>query len=124
MRFAILILVCLVCGAGCSPAPPGNASSALTADKARDALLDLLRREPDLFIGNPSAERFATIALDDRHDGTFGWGAFVINPAARTYSADLNTSGPGEAYFYSGTFEFRWRQWTANKPQVQRMHQP
>lgn len=125
MRISILILVGLFCAAGCSCTPQVSESPPkLTAEVARDALLDLIRNKPDLFVGNPDPDRLAKIPLTDERDGTFHWGLFVIDPAARTYSADLNTSGPGEAYFYNGKFALRWRQWTANKPNVQRLHHP
>lgn len=125
MRISILIFVSLICGAGCSCATQVSESQPkLTGEVARDALLDLIRNQPDLFVGSPDPDRLAKIAIKDQRDGAYHWGLFVIDPAARTYSADLNTSGPGEAYFYNGKFELRWRQWTASRPNVQRMHHP
>jgi hypothetical protein len=85
MRISILILVCLISGAGCSCAPQITESPPkLTAEVARDALLDLIRDQPDLFAGNPDPERLAKIAITDQRDGTCHWGLFVIDPAART----------------------------------------
>lgn len=132
MRFAILVVVSLICSticccgySGCSCTPEiDDSPPQLTAEMARDALLDLIRNQPDLFAGNPDPDRLTKISLEAQRDGTFHWGRFVIDPGSRTYSADLNTSGPGEAYFYNGKFELRWRQWTASKPDVQRLHQP
>jgi hypothetical protein len=99
-------------------APPPN----LTAEGARDALLDFIRREPDFFAGRPDPKRLAQLPIKSTGGDQYTWSAFVIDTAARTYSADIGTEGPAP-YFYNGTFELRDNVWIANGPQVQHMHQ-
>jgi hypothetical protein len=94
----------------------------LTAEQARQAVLDLVRQDPNAFIGNPDADKLADMPLTQEVDGTYHFGAFTLDPANRTYSAVIGAGSP-EPYFYNGTFLWQKGQWVASNPTVQRVHQ-
>ena len=123
MRTILLVLLILLALTGCQRAASLPAPPKLTPELARDALLDLIRREPDLFAGNPLPERLAQLPVKSRGDGTFSFSAFVIDPTRKTFSAEIGLSGPAP-YFYNGDFEHCNDTWIATQPHIQHMHQP
>ena len=126
MNRAALFIAILCLQVGCTSAPTAIAPApqpAFTPELARDALIDLIRREPELFAGNPLPERLAQLPVKSRGDGTFSFSAFVIDPARKTYSAEVGLSGPAP-YFYNGDFVRRDNTWIATEPNVLHMHQP
>jgi hypothetical protein len=94
----------------------------IEADKAKTALLRLIRSDRKFFVGNPDPDRLERILLssyDLQEPQKFSWGAFVIDVQQRTYHADIVAEGVA-AWFYSGTFQVDASgQWTAGKPEVQ-----
>jgi hypothetical protein len=118
---AWIVIGCLLPSAGCQPAPPAGTVTPLAPFSARDALLDLLRREPRLFVGSPDPEKLLMMPVVDREDGTYQWGAFTLNLRSHTYTATVGQA-PAETYHYSGQFHFERGQWSASQPQVRRFH--
>ena len=89
------------------------------AEKAKAALLELIRSDPKLFVGSPDVEKIAKLPVRIHEVHRFTWSAFVIDVSKRTYHADLvPKEGSGlNAWFYSGKFEVNAAgHWTAQKP--------
>lgn len=95
----------------------------LTAEQARQAVLELIRSRPDAFIGSPDSDKLAELPLEDRAEGEYAFGAFVVDLTNQRYSADIGRDAP-ELYSYSGTFAKRDGRWIASDPEVIRFHQP
>jgi hypothetical protein len=103
----------------------GNAAStrpSLTPEAAKQAVIELIRTHPNLFIGKPDPDRLAGLPLIDRGDGSYGFGVVVVNPARGWYSATVGPDAP-EVYEYTGKFELIGNAWVATEPQVTRFHQ-
>ena len=104
-------------------APSAEVTGLLTteAEKAKSALLRLIRSDRKLFVGNPDPDRLERIAVscyDAREPQMFSWGAFVIDVKQRTYNANIGEEAI-EVWFYSGTFQVNASgQWTAIAPKV------
>ena len=94
----------------------------LTADQAKRAVLELIRSRPDAFIGSPDPDKLAGLPLDDRAEGKYSLGAFVLDLPNRRYSADIGHDAP-ELYSYRGSFVRRNGRWIASDPEVTRFHQ-
>ena len=116
--------------AGCSPSEPAVSERAakeeqatLTADQARQAVLELIRSRPDAFIGSPDPDKLAELPLGDRAEGKYAFGAFVVDLTNQRYSADIGHDAP-ELYSYKGSFARRDARWIASDPEVTRLHQP
>ena len=116
--------------AGCSPSEPAASEPAakqeqatLTADQARQAVLELIRSRPDAFIGSPDPGKLAELPLEQRQDDEYAFGAFVVNLSDRWYTADIGRDAL-EMYSYRGLFARREGRWIASEPEVTRFHQP
>lgn len=90
---AIAAWTCLL--AGCA--------SALTAEQARDAIVDLARSKPEVFVGRPDADTLASLPLAGSGDGRYTCGAFVIDVSHKRYSASIGADSP-ELHVYTGEF--------------------
>jgi hypothetical protein len=105
-----------------APSAEGARLLRMEAEKAKTALLRLIRSDREFFVGNPDPDRLEGIPLsfdDLQEPQKFSWGAFVIDVKQRTYHADIVAEGVA-AWFYSGTFQVDASgQWTAGKPKVQ-----
>ena len=99
-----------------------NSHPPLTPARARVALIALVRRHSDAFIGRPDADRLARLPLKDLGDGRRSLGAFIIDVRHRTYEAIAGRNAP-ETYVYTGAFRFTRGAWTASLPRVVRAHQ-
>ena len=93
----------------------------LEAKIAQQALVELIRSQPKLFVGSPDADRIATLKPELRDDGKYALGAFVIDVRDYAYSAEIGHDAP-ELYFYEGRFEFENGKWFATRPTVTRLH--
>jgi hypothetical protein len=107
-----LAMACGGCGRQSSPS--------LTAEAARQAVLELIEDQPETFIGSPDPERLGQVALLDRGDGEFSFGAFRIHTEEKWYAADV---GDEEVYSYGGAFVHRDGKWIATPPELARGHQ-
>lgn len=131
LKKAMTGVICLwVVAAGCAPSErvdsvPGDKEEQvmLTTHQARQAILELIRSRPDAFIGSPDPDRLAKLPLDERREGEYTFGAFVVNLPNRWYAADIGHDAP-ELYSYRGSFVRRDGHWIASEPEVMRLHQP
>lgn len=98
-----------------------EAPQTLSAEQARQAVLDLIRVHPEMFVGSPDPEKLAQLPLEERDDGEFAFGAIVVSTSERWYTADIGQDGP-EYYHFSGSIEWRNETWVAGEPNVQRFH--
>jgi hypothetical protein len=89
---------------------------------ARQAILDLIRSRPDVFIGDPDADVLAKLPLKERGPHEFDVGAFVVDTESCRYHAEIGHDAP-ELYEYRGIFEERDGRWVATVPEVNRFHQ-
>lgn len=124
------VLCLCAAAAGCSRS--GHAPSVarsneppavFTSDQARQAVLDLIRSQPNAFIGSPDPDRLQKLPLEERADGKYAFGAFVVDLPNQRYSADIGHDAP-ELYSYNGSFVIRDGRWIASEPEVMRLHQP
>jgi serpin B len=91
------------------------------AEKAKAALVGLVRSDRGLFIGNPDPDRLATLPVP-RDASVFSLGAFWIDSGKRTYHAKIGAEGP-EPYLYEGVFTVEATgEWRAERPQLTRLH--
>ena len=68
---------------------------------AKSAVVTFVRDNPSEFIGNPDPAMLDAITLTDMRNGSWGFGAFTVDPDARSYSATVDV-GVGESYLYEG----------------------
>jgi hypothetical protein len=104
------------CAVGTATAPRGDDELAL-AEKAKAAILELARSDPEIFEGL-QADRLAHVPLkkgDEPHQYWFG--AFTIYVGKRLYAADIGNDW--WQHWYNGTFAVdESGRWTANRPHV------
>lgn len=93
----------------------------LEPKKAQQALVDLIRSHPELFVGSPDPDRIAALAAERRDDGKYSLGAFVIDVREYVYSAEIGHDA-SELHLYNGRFEFENEAWRALPPTVTRLH--
>jgi hypothetical protein len=112
--------------AGCSSVEPANSApaaalepSTLTAEQAKEAVLELVRSHPGVFIGSPDPDRLEQCSLREFDDDEWSFGAFVVDLRHRNYWADI---GEDEMYHYYGSIQWREGRWVAGEPELQRFH--
>lgn len=104
LSFALTTVWC-----GCST--PESIDVDLDAATAKRALLDLMRSESSPFEGADPVE-MEKIALEQKSEGVFEWGAFRIDVNKKTYAATV----AGDDFFWDYSGEFivdRAGRWTA-----------
>ena len=100
--------------AGCAP----NASSRTSADaeKAKTALLELMRSKASPFEGADPL-RFEKIEVKNHSNDEYTWGAFIIYLNKKRYSAEIVSTSA--AWFYNGRFSVdssgKWKAETPEK---------
>jgi hypothetical protein len=94
------------------------------AEKAKAALLQLIRDNPGLFIGEPDPEHLEKLSLVKFENEEYLLGAFHIDLENKGYSAMIGVGDDaGEVYYYHGKFQVDEQgRWTAVKPEVARLH--
>jgi hypothetical protein len=97
------------------------ATGPLSAEEARQAVVELIRRRPDLFIGHPDPDRLAKLPLVDVGEGKYQFGAITVHPQKGWYNADVGREGP-EPYHYEGKIKREGDRWLASEPEVTRFH--
>lgn len=111
----------LVVSGGCSPpaeSTPGGAADAvpaLTADRAKEAILERMRSE-DFFGFKP--DDWAREDLRARDEGWYEFGgAFRINPSKRIYTVVLRPPPEVKActFTFEGAFELKNGKWVAGE---------
>jgi hypothetical protein len=125
MRTTVFIPFFLVLLPGCaqpSASPARDAADLALAEKARDAVLDLVRSDRALFIGNPDPDRLEALPLVRFDEHQYSFGAFLVNVEQHWYSADFGLEGP-EPYLYNGPLRVRPDgRWEAGRPNLKRVH--
>ena len=105
--------------ASVDPSSSESGATKLTGEDAKQALIALIRAQPDLFAGEPDPDRFAALPVTERSEpGTYQLGRFVIDTSARTYHAWIEL--PAHVYFYDGCFEVEAGGWVATPPREMR----
>ena len=122
----VIITIALACGlSGCArdePQPePDEALPELTAERAREALIDLIRSpEPGELQDFPLAQfEGEGVVTDDDH--TPSWGPFSLRLAEREYTYIRVFGEPPRVcrWHFRGSFEFKNGQWVALPPRVE-----
>jgi hypothetical protein len=103
--------VVLVVRAAGDPAPAAKQADVekakTEAEKAKAALLKLIRDKPGLFVGHPDPERLQQMPVkpsDPQNPNAFHWSAFEIDVRERWYSATISSEALGTTWFYHGKF--------------------
>jgi hypothetical protein len=125
----VSIVVCATLSASAScepPAPPATATQALklTPERAKAALLDMMRTKPgsdlEWFKGD-IPEKVAKMKIEEEKDGSYSWtAAFRIHPTRAAYSFVVMPR-PGVAacaFEYNGTFTVKDGRWIASPPKL------
>ena len=108
--------------AGDKPAPEAGDFQKEDAEKAKAALLDYIRANPEAFIGKPDPDKLTTCPLIARGDGCFSFGAFEVYVGKKAWSAWADRDGP-EPYLYEGKFTVdQSGRWRAEPPKLSRFH--
>jgi hypothetical protein len=125
MRKAVLLSLGLLSLAGCAQSSTalarGDAELAL-AEKARDAVLALIRSDRGLFFGNPDPDRLKALPLVRLDEHLYAFGAFEVDVEQHGYAADVAVGLEGaEVYLYNGPLRVRPDgRWEAGRPEVRR----
>jgi hypothetical protein len=127
-RSALLVIVVSISAGGIigcncdSPQPDATQSppTRLTAEQARDAMIELIRsEEPGSLEGFP-LDRFVNEGVKIGEGDYASWACFSFDLKAREYT--YQRKGPVEKKQwhagYKGKFEFRNGKWIASKPQT------
>jgi len=123
---ALLLVTGLALFAGCGPTATSQSripsDELVMGEKAKAALVELVRSDRNLFIGNPDPDILAGLRLENCGNHEFGLGRFIINVEKRQYQATIGLEGP-EPYHYYGSFEVHSEgRWHALRPELQRFH--
>ena len=82
-----------------------RAAGPLTAEVAKQAIVELVRATPEEWIGNPDPDRLAELPVRQaRNDGPYYLGAFQIDLEAETYRARIGDTEDPVSYEYRGQF--------------------
>src|SRR4051812_30914884 len=99
--------------AGCSPSTqkmaelsPKRSRGELTAELAKAALLELIRTNPKVFIGNPDPKILAQLPIEPNGGSKYIFGVFRVDLTHRHYQAEIGQDAP-EVYLHDGTFTER-----------------
>jgi len=93
----------------------------ISPEEAKSAVIAFVREHPTEFIGDPDPSVLDSLALTDMGDGTFIFGAFIVCPHTRSYSATVDV-GAGESYLYEGDLLTYDGRTMATLPRITRYH--
>lgn len=105
------LVVCL--GVACDSSAPGKPKLALTASHAKDALVELLRKDPRAFQRQLDPNDLAKQPLTGGEAGQYRCGEFQISVPAANYKITIFY---GCIFEYAGTFEIEGGRWVAAQP--------
>jgi hypothetical protein len=110
---------------GCSSDSRSSASEpVLTAELAKDALLDRMRSKAGLpYINRFDTENWAKVEIRAGKDGSYDFGGlFRINPSKKTYTMLIRPRSGVKAcsFEFRGEFIFREGKWLADSPKESR----
>jgi hypothetical protein len=95
----------------------------LDAERAKAALIELIRREPKAFPGNPKPDELAKLPLLREVDGRFTFGGVRLDLKDLSYSLVLGANGLATA-FIDGKFTQKDGAWRADLPTVAYAQKP
>ena len=114
---AVCAVSAIAFGFGLQPHRPLTAKPSqheLTAEDARNALIDLLRRNPTAFQRELDPNELARQPLIELRPGTYQLDGFLIQLPAAIYQITIRY---GECIFeYEGDFHFEVGRWVASQP--------
>jgi hypothetical protein len=128
IRASVFLGAALGLLAACSPHPEQPPSvvqqEALTPERAKGALLEMIRSKPgqDLgwFQGN-IPEEMAKMTIAENGDGWYSWtGAFRFNPSKAIYTFVVEPQPGARAcvFEYKGSFVKKKGRWSATPPEL------
>jgi hypothetical protein len=121
-----LFSAALVGAPGCSPEdeqpPAATQQERLTPERAKTALLDMMRTKPARDLGwfeENVVDEMSKMEIEKQEDGWYGWmGAFTFHPSKALYHFVVQPA-PGVracAFEYKGSFIRKEGQWVATPP--------
>jgi hypothetical protein len=120
---AVLMVSLAFAGCGGSPVPQETSPSVAVdrqeadAERAKAALIALVRGNPGLFEGHPDPDKLQGLPLEESESGTYRLGRFQIDVTKRSYSALIGNDQT--AVLYRGPFETSpTGQWMSGKPEI------
>ena len=124
-----LLLACGLAGCVSESSSPDNGSNPatqaappeLTAERARSALIELIRSPDPGQLKDFPLERFAADGAESWADGSASWGPFALHLRAREYSYSRAFGAPPRVcrWHFRGGFEFKQGRWVAMPPRVE-----
>jgi hypothetical protein len=131
-RFALTAVAVVTASgllAGCAsrPEPPvaepetGLGEPVLTAERAREALLERMRGKPAGDFGRFDPDEWAKVEVRAGEDGWYDFGGlFRIHPAKRAYTMLILPAPDAKAcaFHYEGAFAVRDGRWVAGPPEL------
>jgi hypothetical protein len=113
--------------AGCSSQtehpPPVSKEQKLTPERAREALLEMMRSKPGKDLGwfnGAIPDEMGKMKIEEQESGWYAWtGAFRFNPAKPTYTFVVRPQPGVQAcvFEYKGAFVSNDGCWTATPPE-------
>jgi hypothetical protein len=111
--------------AGCASQSLSSSSQErrLTAERAKVALLDMMRSELAAHLGwfdGDVADKMSKMTVEPQQDGCYRWGAFNFNTSKLLYTFVVEPRREGSACVleYKGAFERNDGRWVATPPEL------
>ena len=114
--------------AGCSSPtgqpPPASQEQKLTPERAREALLEMMRSKPGKDLGwfdGDIPDEMGKMRIEEQEDGWYAWtGAFCFNPAKAVYTFVVRPKPGARAcvFEYKGAFASSGGRWSATPPEL------
>ncbi|HMF12244.1 MAG TPA: hypothetical protein VKE94_08055 [Gemmataceae bacterium] len=100
---------------GCKDNPSAGSPEEhlLSPEQARAALVDLLKSQPEAFAKRFYPDEYAGKPLEDRGDGKYRWGWFLIDMPRASFQ--LGLEGREHSIEYVGEFQYLDGRWIAKK---------
>ena len=123
----VLVAVCIATGCAASFKPStqsGVASPTLTPERARAALLEMMRSPQGKALGwfdGDVPDKMATMPIVVEEEGWYRWtGGFVFHPARGIYVLTVRPRPGAQAcvFEYKGTYVTKGRRWSATPPEM------
>jgi hypothetical protein len=94
----------------------------LTPERAKEALLDMVRSKPAKELGwfqGDVPDQMAKVKIEEEEDGWYAWtAAFRFNTSKAIYSFVVRPRPPACVFQYKGSFVTKDGRWTATPPEL------